>query len=152
MPRDIATEILIDAPAQLVWKILTDLPRYPEWNGFLPRVEGRLEEGASIDFIFELPRGFRMRTVARVLEATPPQALRWAGHFLWPRLFRAEHYFLLEPIEAARTRFQHGEIFSGLLLPLAWLVLRTQGPPVYKQMNVDLKRRAEKRVQQDVGG
>ena len=39
-----------------------------------------------------------------------------------------------------------GEIFSGLLLPLAWVVLRAHGPSAYEGMNVDLKRRVEQRA------
>jgi hypothetical protein len=143
MPRQIATEIEINAVAEQVWAVLSDFARYPEWNAFILWVRGRAEEGDLIRFCFELPRGFRMKATATVLKVAPARELRWAGHFLCPRLFRAEHYFVIEPIGESRIRFLHGEIFSGLLLPLAWLILRTGGPPVYEQMNVDLKRQTE---------
>jgi len=143
VPRHIDTEIEIAANPQRVWTVLADFARYPEWNRFLLWVEGRLEEGAQIRFRFELPPGFRMQARATVLKVEPQRALIWAGHFLCPRLFRAEHYFVIEARDASRVRFRHGEIFSGLLLPLAWLVLRKHGPSVYNGMNVDLKRRVE---------
>ena len=144
MPRSIDTAIEIDANPQQVWNVIGDFARYPEWNRFLLRVEGQLAVGAKIGFRFELPRNFLMNAMATVLKVDPSRELRWAGHFLWPWLFRAEHYFVIEQIATERTRFLHGEIFSGLLLPLAWLVLRGQGPPVYQRMNTDLKRRCEK--------
>ena len=144
MPRSIDTVIEIAARPQRVWDVLGDFAHYPEWNRFLLRVEGRLAVSARIRFRFELPRDFRMNAMATVLKVEPSRELRWAGHLLWPWLFRAEHYFVIERIATERIRFLHGEIFSGLLLPLAWLILRGQGPPVYEQMNADLKQRCEK--------
>jgi hypothetical protein len=141
MPRSIDTAIEIAASPQQVWDVLGDFAVYPEWNRFLLEVEGRLTVGAPIRFRFELPRGFRMNATATMLKVEPARELRWAGHLLWPWLFRAEHYFVIERLATERVGFRHGEIFSGLLLPLAWLILHEQGPPVYEQMNADLKQR-----------
>jgi len=44
--RSITVEI--DAPASVVWEILTDLPRYGEWNPFCIKAESTLEIGAPI--------------------------------------------------------------------------------------------------------
>src|SRR6202012_2469277 len=38
----------IEAPASIVWEILTDLPRYGEWNPFCVRAESTLEVCAPI--------------------------------------------------------------------------------------------------------
>ncbi len=38
----------IEAPSSIVWEILTDLPRYCEWNPFCVRAESTLEIGAPI--------------------------------------------------------------------------------------------------------
>jgi hypothetical protein len=147
MALSIDTAIEIAAGPQRVWEVLEEFARYPEWNRFLLRVDGRLAIGAQIRFRFELPRGLRMNATAIVLKFEPARELRWAGCLLWPWLFRAEHYFVIEPLATERVRFLHGESFSGLLLPLAWLVLRRQGPPVYEQMNADLKHRCERTTQ-----
>jgi hypothetical protein len=141
--REIATEIEIDASPARVWALLTDFSSYPEWNTFLRWVEGRIAEGERIRFCFEMPRGFRFKVNATILNVTPDRALRWAGVFLTARLFRAEHYFELTPTPGERTRFSHGEIFTGFLVPLAWLILRTSGRRVYEDMNRELKRRVE---------
>jgi hypothetical protein len=149
--REIATEIEIDAPPARVWSVLTDFSSYPEWNTFLRWVEGRIAEGERIYFCFELLRGFRFKVNATILNVVPEKALRWAGVFLTARLFRAEHYFELIPSPGARTRFSHGEIFTGHLLPLAWIVLGTSGRRAYEDMNRELKRRAESSVAQRAG-
>lgn len=39
----------IDAPASAVWEILTDLPRYGEWNPFCVKAVSTLEIGAPIE-------------------------------------------------------------------------------------------------------
>ncbi len=40
--------IEIDAPAEIVWEVITDLPRYGEWNPFVRECESTLEVGAPI--------------------------------------------------------------------------------------------------------
>jgi len=140
--HEIATEIHIAAPAQRIWDILTDFPRYPEWNRFLLKINGRAANGAWIRFLFEMPRGFRAPACATVLKLDPGKELRWAGGI--HGLFRAEHYFVIEPGADPMLRFRHGEIFTGLLVPIVWrLLLERGGPPVYQAMNVSLKERAE---------
>ncbi len=37
----IHTEIEINAPAEAVWRVLTDFAAYPEWNPFVPPSGGR---------------------------------------------------------------------------------------------------------------
>ena len=39
----------IDAPARVVWDILTDMPRYNEWNPFCVRAISTLEMGAAVE-------------------------------------------------------------------------------------------------------
>lgn len=142
MSREIATEILINATKQHVWKILIDFPHYPEWNRFLLKVNGHLIQNALVRFTFEMPRGFRAPACAKILKINPENELRWAGGIRG--LFRAEHYFLIEFVNESTIRFRHGEIFTGLLAPIVWkLLLERGGPPVYEAMNISLKERVE---------
>ncbi len=142
MFREIVTEIEIDVAPQGVWEVLADFGAYPDWNPFLLKVVGTPAAGERIRFWFELPRGFRAPACATVLKAEPGRELRWAGRL--PGLLRAEHYFVLERVDAAKMRFRHGEIFSGLLLPIVWPILRGSGTEVYEAMNAALKQRVER--------
>jgi hypothetical protein len=142
MTFEIATAIEIKANPRQVWDILTNFSRYPEWNHFLPKINGIPVAGASIRFVFEIPRGLRLPACAVILKAEAEKELRWAGGVRG--VFRAEHYFLLEPIYNSTLRFRHGEIFTGFLAPVIWrLFLAENGPPVYEAMNLTLKGRAE---------
>lgn len=142
MLREIATEIEIDGSAQRIWDVLADFAAYPHWNPFLLKVSGVPKAAERIRFWFELPRGFRAPACATVLKADQGRELRWAGRV--PGLLRAEHYFVIERTGAAKLRFRHGEIFSGLFLPLVWPILRGRGREVYEAMNLALKKRVER--------
>lgn len=142
MVREIATEIEIEGSARDVGDALADFAAYPRWNPFLLKVNGAPNAGERIRFWFELPRGLRAPACATVLKAERERELRWAGGL--PGLLRAEHYFVIEHIGPAKLRFRHGEIFSGLLVPIVWLVLRHSGREVYEAMNSALKRRVER--------
>ena len=144
MIREIATEIEIEGSARDVWDALADFAAYPRWNPFLLKVDGAPNAGERIRFWFELPRGLRAPACATVLKAERERELRWAGGL--PGLLRAEHYFVIEHIGPAKQRFRHGEIFSGLLVPIVWLVLRRSGREVYEAMNAALKLRVERRA------
>ncbi len=141
MVREIATEIEIDGSARRIWEVLADFAAYPHWNPFLLKVDGVPRTAQRIRFWFELPRGFRAPACATVLKADHGRELRWAGSI--PGLLRGEHYFVIERTGAARFRFRHGEIFSGLFLPIVWPILRGCGREVYEAMNVALKERVE---------
>ncbi|WP_280314638.1 SRPBCC family protein, partial [Nocardia abscessus] len=41
----------IDAPADLVWQVITDFPRYGEWNPFVPECRSSLVPGEPIDML-----------------------------------------------------------------------------------------------------
>ena len=142
MVREISSGMVIEATAVRVWDVLVDFAAYPQWNPFLLNVRGAAEEGRRIRFWFELPRGFRAPACATILAAHRERELRWAGGV--PGCLRAEHYFALERCGTADVRFRHGEIFSGLLLPLVWPILARGGKEVYDAMNVALKKRVER--------
>ncbi len=124
-----------------VWEVLADTARYPEWNPFIVWLHGELAEGSAIRFKFRIPPAPRLPGRATVLVVEPGVELRWAGHFLSARLFRAEHYHRLLAIGGGRTHFIHGERFSGFAAKLAWPLLRHFAGPVYARFNEALKDR-----------
>ena len=142
--RELHTEIGIDAPPGRVWRVLTDFAAYPEWNPFVTsvRAAGELKEGARLEIVVRVPDGPTMTFEPRVLKAEPGRELRWLGTLPLPGLFNGEHIFRLEPAAGDRSRFLHGERFSGLLIPFMGGVLR-KTERGYRLMNEALKRRVE---------
>lgn len=143
MARQLTTEIEINASAQRVWDILTDFAAYPQWNPFIPRIYGRVDPGAQLYFWFTTPFRLRLPAFARILTVTPLKELRWAGQLPIPGLVRAEHFHIVEAIDANRVRFIHGEIFTGILVAPMWPLFAERGLRLYEETSLALKRRAE---------
>ena len=135
--------IEIAAPAARVWSVLLDFPGYPRWNPFVRSIAGIALEGEGLEVRIQPPGQGVMKFRPVVLKVAPERELRWKGKVLVPGLFDGEHYFRLEP--AARgTLFRHGEIFSGLLVPLFRKSLDGATRAGFLAMNEALKREAEK--------
>jgi hypothetical protein len=106
---------VIDAPVARVWRILEDASRYPEFDPFCERIEGRVARDAKLRVYSKLSpgRAFPVRVV--VLE--PERRMVWRGGMPLG-LFRGMRTFELKPLGPTRTEFAVREVFSGPMLPL----------------------------------
>jgi hypothetical protein len=142
-PRhSLATEIVIAAPPERVWRELTDFASYPQWNPFVRSIKGEARAGTRLEAVIGNPGSEPMTLTPEVLVADPPREFRWRGSLSVPGTFVGEHYFILEP-HAAGTRLVHGEEFHGALIPFMgasfWHATRSG----LVAMNEGLKARAE---------
>jgi hypothetical protein len=139
--KTIETSIDIAAPPERLWAILTDFASYPEWNPFITSISGPLTPGENLKVRIEPPGNGSMTFKPVLLAASPNRELRWKGKIVIGGLFDGEHSFRLSP-KAGGTRFEQGERFSGLLVPLLRGVF---GPTEqgFRAMNEALKKRAE---------
>jgi uncharacterized protein YndB with AHSA1/START domain len=136
------TTVEIDATPDEVWRVLTDIERWPEWTPSMTRVE-RLDEGP-----FQVGSTARVKqprlppTVWRVTDLEPGQSFSWtasgpgvttlAGHRITPRS---------EGVGVTLSIRQTG--------PLAWLarLITSRLTARYVQMEANgLKRRSEREV------
>jgi hypothetical protein len=147
--KELHTEIEIDAPAERVWRLLTDFASYPRWNPFIRTISGRPIPGERLEVRLEPPGGRGMTFKPEVLEAEPERTLRWLGHLMVPGLFDGEHSFTIEPLAEDRVRFVQREAFKGLLVPLFARSLEANTRRGFEQMNGALKERAESAPEQD---
>ncbi|MFC4147280.1 SRPBCC domain-containing protein [Micromonospora mangrovi] len=142
--RTIDTSIMISATPERVWEILTDLPRYEEWNPFVRRAAGRPAVGEVLALFIQPPGEKGMTHHPTVTVAEPARHFQWLGKVAVPGLFGARHEFVLEPTGEG-TRLRHRETFTGLLVPFLKRTLdRTETG--FGQLNRALKERAEATV------
>jgi hypothetical protein len=143
MSRTLQADIEIQASADQVWEVLTDLAAYRDWNPFMVEASGTPLPGRRLELHMRLPGRREMTFRPEVLEADPGRKLRWLGRLLVPGLFDGEHGFTIEPVGPGRVRLTQREDFRGLLVPL--LLARIGEPTLasFHQMNRALKARVE---------
>jgi len=141
--KNLQTEIIINAAADKVWSILTDFEKFPEWNPFVVKLEGKPE--VSTRLRAELKNGKGVSVFKpKVLVADKNKAFEWLGSLPVPGIFNGHHYFRIEPLNNGQIKFIHGEEFSGLLAGLIMRKIGEQTRLGFIGMNKALKERAER--------
>lgn len=137
----VAHSVDIDAPADAVWTVVTDLEAYADWNPFMERASGSLQVGERLEITMR-PGTRTMTFRPTVQEIIARRSIRWLGRLPVPGLFDGAHWLNVEPLDAGRSRFSQREEFSGLLVPLVGSLLRDTEEG-FAAMNEALKRRVE---------
>jgi hypothetical protein len=141
--RSIETEITIRGTADEVWAVLTDFPRYPDWNPFIREASGEVVTGSRLSVRIQPPGGKAMAFQPRVRVVAPARELRWLGHLLFPGLFDGEHMFRIDPLPNEEVRFLQSERFRGVLVALLPASMYQNTQRGFEQMNRALKERVE---------
>ena len=140
--RNISTAIEINASPERIWKTLVDFKSYKQWNPFITNIKGALKEGGKIHVEIVLEGGSPSTFTPKLLVVHEGKELRWVGRVLVDFLFRGEHWFVLIRREGGVTIFEHGETFSGILVPLLGGMLK-KTESAFNLMNQALKNRVE---------
>ena len=105
-PVVVETSITIDAPPAEVWRVLTDVARWPEWNEYIgsATLEGPLAAGSTIMWTVGA-----MNIRSRLTAVDPERGLDWDG---LDGDTRGLHSWRLVP-EGEGTRVTNVESLSG---------------------------------------
>lgn len=136
------TEIQIAVSPEVVWSILTDFEKYPDWNPFIKKVTGKVSEGEQLQVTIHDPKGQDLIFKSTVKSVIKYAEFSWLGCFLFPGIYDGEHIFTITKNEDG-CLFVQKEIFSGLLVPLLWGSLNKDTRAAFVLMNNALKQRAE---------
>lgn len=137
--------VTIDAPASLVWAVLTDMPNYGRWNPFCIAAQSTLEMGAPVDMTlanYTMP-GETARNVEYVCAHVPERLISWElpDNPAWPYPARRDQ--IIEADGLDRCRYWSTDAFLG---PNGIHVMRFCGPWVKRAFDDTaraLKARAE---------
>ena len=129
------TEIVIPASPAEVWSVLTDAPRYEEWNPVLVRVEGAYREGAELTNQVREPSGKESVMTSTVVKMTDERELNQFGGIRG--LLTFDHQWLLEPVDGGTRVIQHEE-YRGLGV---WFWDASWVEPAYSKANEALRDR-----------
>lgn len=148
MRHELHTEVEIAAPREVVWRTLTDLAAYPDWNPFIVSAEGRAVVGDRLTNRMETPGGRAITFRPTVTVVEPAVALEWLGRLGLPGIFDGRHRFDLAPGNDGGTLLKHSEQFDGVLVRFMRASLDTGTLAGLAAMNAALKARVEATVGQ----
>ena len=137
--RSFEASTRIDAPADDVWAVLTDVGSWRDWDSGVDRVEGRVALGERITIYATMIR--RRPFSVTVTEIRPAEAMRWRGGLPFG-LAVIERTYHLDPQEDGGTVVTVREDHTG---PLAGLLGRSTPDlnPSFRHFCEGLKARAE---------
>ncbi len=144
---EVRVETPIEATAEAIWAVLTDLRHYADWNPFIRQVRGSLEVGGDVRVRADAGLAVPLRFSATVLAHEEARELRWRGHVGAPWIGSGEHAFRIEPIDETHVRFVQHEVFSGALPAVMRPVLERRTRALFSAMNNALKARVERHVE-----
>ncbi len=144
--KEIKTVIHIHAPSHIVWNALMNFQEYPEWNPFIRKIEGNAGAGESISVTLQPPDFDKPKTFTpSVLKYEDQKEFRWRGKLFIKGLFDGEHYFVINKLPNGSTALEHGESFTGLIVPfIGGLLKKTEQG--FQQMNIALKELCEEKA------
>lgn len=140
--KRIAVTTRIDAPTERVWEILTDFGRYAEWNPGILKAEGALGEAHTVRIAMILPSGKINPMVVTLTGLQSGRELGWTGELGAQWLLSGHRRFVLEA-DSGGTRFEHSEVFKGVLSLLLIGPAQAKIRQGFEAINQALKSRAE---------
>lgn len=143
MGTTITTQLHIPAPVETVWEVLLDFTQYPNWNPFIPFIEGKAVVGERLT-IHVIPPGTKgMRFNPVVTQCDPLTYFAWKGSLGIPGLFEGHHQFQLIAASDTTTTFIHKEDFKGILL---FLLSKSATLKGFEAMNTALYNRVLQKI------
>lgn len=137
-------KVEINAPAQLVWDILTDFERYGDWNRFCPGFETTGRLGDPVYMQVRMPGAEDTFLVTEYLIAWEPcRLLSWEQRPTETNKDAARRDQYIEAIDDQRCTYFTTDIFLGIN---ADTIMREHGAWVkegFDQIALDLKKHAE---------
>jgi uncharacterized protein YndB with AHSA1/START domain len=133
-------EVVIAAPIERVWSILTDFEAYPAWNPFTLQVKTSRVVGEPVDMRVALGWMGVIRQ-RETLREVAPYRIVWALDHAPRALLWAERVQALEPADGG-TRYTTADTIGGALEPVVRLLLAGPLQRGFEQMAAALQARA----------
>lgn len=106
----------IQAPAEVIWEIVADIPGWAAWNPLYPKAAGEIRIGNVLDLELHLPGQKPQAIQPVVLDWAPFDHLHWTLR-LKRGLVKTTRYLEIEALSETGCIFSNGEIFDGWMGP-----------------------------------
>lgn len=108
----VQTQITIKTTPEKVWKVLTDFEKYPEWHPYIIKIDGNLKKKSKIKVTYKKNDHEEGVFSAYIIENEANKKLSWGGSLGF--IFRAKHYYTIEPVGNDSIKFTQGEYWKGI--------------------------------------
>lgn len=135
-------EIVINAPAEVVWHVIVDFANYGLWNTFCPSAKGQPVVGSPLEMQVDLGNGLQPQ-VEYITKVEPIHTIVWSMENKPGDPIHADRAQYITPIDERSCRYVSIDEFSG---ELAGVMIEQMGKAVEKGFNdcaAGLKKRAE---------
>ena len=109
--KSVRSEIIIESTPENVWKVLTEMNKYPEWNPTMQIVSGTLKEGNKVTYKFTQDTDNSYDIPVMVKQIEPNKLLNQTGGY--PFILAYNHKYILEP-EGNSTKVIIHEGYRGV--------------------------------------
>jgi hypothetical protein len=133
----------IEAPAELVWEVITDFPRYGEWNPFILACQTTLKPGDPIDLKVALMSKPQQQR-EWILSHTPGVEFSYSMKPAPLGLLRSRRQHKVSALGAGRCRYESHFELAGALRPLVTALLGANLQRGFAGMTGGIKSRAER--------
>jgi uncharacterized protein YndB with AHSA1/START domain len=133
----------IEAPAELVWRVITDFPRYAEWNPFLASCSSTLKPGDPIDLQVRLSASGTRAQREWILSHSPGREFSYRMKPAPLGALRSRRSHTVTPLGPGRSRYESHFELGGWLQPLVRTLLGAQLERGFAGMTAGIKSQAE---------
>ena len=142
MKRAVEHRIGVQAPAEIVWEVVSEFETWRHWNPLYRKAEGQMKIGTALVLEQHLP-GEPPRVIQPVVQDwVPYEQLHWrstrVGGFV-----TAIRYLEIENMGPANSTFSNGELFMGMLLRFVSRDERRKLKAAFAAMGEAVRDRAE---------
>jgi hypothetical protein len=137
------TFVAIDAPADKVWAVLTDVSSYPAWNPYVVEATGTLKIGERLKIVEEID-GKRHSHSVLVTQFEPQQRqIVWQGSIFPSAFLKWNEWFSVEAVDANHSRVTMLISHQGLLANIYWKYNKNKDLQAFRKFGAALKKKVE---------
>ncbi len=142
------TDIVINAPVQDVWNVLTDWANMPNWSTSFQGLSGDIKDGGQVVATFLLPDPTTGQTVPfefpHELSYEEGVQFGWSDPVAIAPGITDDHVYMLQAISDCQTRLIQTDEFVGNDANFTTAILAAGSEAGYNQFNLELKTEVEK--------
>ena len=137
------TTFPVAASAAVVWRVLVDFKRWPEWNPSVPAISGDARVGSTLSLTLAMPRRPSAKVKAQITELDPERRFSWHGNIGVDRFFAGTREFEIDSQPDGTVQVTHIETVTGLFYPVFRAIMGRAIQEHHDNLNTALKDRAE---------